>query len=983
MHTSKIGYGCLEVLTLALWLAGCDANRPAIEAPEPPPPPPLQLATEPAPSAETLPEKPKTEEPPTEPQVQGTRTGENAPVEDEPAPPVASELTYNGKTVTAAFFTTLSLSDRATILSTISNPKVKDNFAATLTPQDTEAMITLLQERVAVLPRLGEQIGADRETIDAQIQRNQDLITYLTGDRDHPEYTIFIEKPVTPEYFRTLSAYDKAVVLKLTSNPDTTALYLGLLTEADKEEMLPIVRDRIRNLREMGGELGLDKQVVQDTIEKYTRVEQCLIDSLKPAAKEDAPVNATIPREDTPEPNQVAANPTPVNEQTPPAAPPVRETTAPVMQEQVPQKAAPDPWFTDLDAARKEAEKSHRNILLIVTDPQQSELCERMEMDVFSDKTYFLQRAQRFVLVKQDLAAVRQAAQANQPVDMAFLRRFEMLTPQNQLVEVIGPHVWLLDSQGRPCGRYVCSGSGDRSASDFLSKVRQLETVKDKRDASIQQAEAAQDLDRARFLHEALSTIGSDWIVADSYPDLTQRIIDLDPDNQAGLRDQYRRMLLARSFEALIQQQQWADLVGKLDEYFNCHPTDAQAKEPYLYRFQALFGLQRFEDALSAADDYLQRYEPKEFTRKTRPDSERAVALRGMKIQIHKHLRQWPKVVAEVDQCLTLYRYNLDKDTQGQLFLTKSMALLEMGRPDEAEDALCEAPSSLDDDFKKEEVRLATAINQTRIDRLKARLAEQSVPFAQYNGRTVLPSDFNDLKPEAQYAVLKDAKNDDLRTIYALSLNEANNRALRDHVDRQSVSVSPDQTKLTPAAWKQVNHEYVKVRQILDLTWEEAYWSREANPHVDMFLPNDWVFTADPNRLPNRCLFYLKPRHDTEYSDGIQIFVYRFTGDPLSVDRYKAKYESDLNSQCTVLRKETLTVRSLPAFGYDLRIDGDRPTYVYRVCILGPRAGIEVDCLADSAEGLDRKMPLFREFVRRLVVHGAPATDADLPQHAQ
>lgn len=62
----------------------------------------------------------------------------------------------------------------------------------------------------------------------------------------------------------------------------------------------------------------------------------------------------------------------------------------------------------------------------------------------------------------------------------------------------------------------------------------------------------------------------------------------------------------------------------------------------------------------------LTRYEPEELSTETRPDSQRAIAVRSMKIQIRKHLRQRPKVVADVDQCLNTYRCNLDEDVEGQ-----------------------------------------------------------------------------------------------------------------------------------------------------------------------------------------------------------------------------------------------------------------------------------------------------------------------------
>lgn len=630
-------------------------------------------------------------------------------------------------------------------------------------------------------------------------------------------------------------------------------------------------------------------------------------------------------------------------------------------------------WHTDLETAKKEAQKSQRDILLVVTDPEQSRKCNEMESRLFADKTGFLKPSTRFVLVKLDLSAVRTAVSSGSTVDIAWLRSLELITVENQLKSIDSPHIHLLDKQGRICGGFTCGSIDSRDTGTFMENVTELEDARVKRDVLIDQANAAQGMASAKLLDEALDAIYFSWRKSVVYEDLIERIIALDPDNEAGLRDQYRLDLLRHKIETLVQQQQWGDVVTVLDAYFACHPTDVEAMEPYLYRFHALCQLQRLEDAVSAADDYLERYEPKEFTDFTRLLSERALTLRALKMQLLMNLGQWAKVVTDVDDCLSLYRYKLDNDTKAQLCLSKSQAWFQLGQVDKAEDALYEAPSSYNKEVEKTEAVLTSMIHQARVHEIRTSLTEQSVSFSQYNGRTITPGDFNDLTPEAQYSILKNEKNDELRMLYVLSLNQANNKILRDYTDKQSVNVSSDQQELTPEQWKQVNYEYRKVQMILDLSWEQTYWSRQESPYVDMFLPNDWRYTQDPNRLPDMGIFFLKPEYETEYDYPIEILISWFADSPVTVEQYQEEYESWLNLDETIIRQETLSIRSVPAFGYDIKLDTDERTLrIYRVHIPGPLAGLEIQCIADSSEGLNHHMPLIKEFIRRLIVHGIP-----------
>lgn len=189
-------------------------------------------------------------------------------------------------------------------------------------------------------------------------------------------------------------------------------------------------------------------------------------------------------------------------------------------------------WTTDFEAAKKTAANENKSLLLEFTGSDWCPPCMALHKNVLSTETFENKATGHFVLVKLDF-----------PNDTSGQTEAEMA--QNAMLqekyEVSGyPTILLADAQGRPYSRQV--GYMNESAEDWTADLIEKKTQLAERDALMAKAAAAEGLEKAKLLDEALSGLGDAFSVS-AYADTVKTIIENDPNNEAGLRAKYEGQL--------------------------------------------------------------------------------------------------------------------------------------------------------------------------------------------------------------------------------------------------------------------------------------------------------------------------------------------------------------------------------------------------------------------------------------------------------
>ncbi len=190
-------------------------------------------------------------------------------------------------------------------------------------------------------------------------------------------------------------------------------------------------------------------------------------------------------------------------------------------------------WMTDYAAAKAKAAEEGKDLLLDFTGSDWCIWCQRLDSEVFSKAEFQEAAPKHYILVKLDF-----------PNDKSGQSEAE-IAQNEKLMEEFGvggfPTIFLVDQQGRP---YAQTGYQEGGAPKYVEHLATLQQTKTKRDVAIAAADAAQGVDRAAQLANAIEVIDPElhrfyrpWIeeiVATGSPELKEKFqarlkkLDLD-----------------------------------------------------------------------------------------------------------------------------------------------------------------------------------------------------------------------------------------------------------------------------------------------------------------------------------------------------------------------------------------------------------------------------------------------------------------------
>jgi len=179
-------------------------------------------------------------------------------------------------------------------------------------------------------------------------------------------------------------------------------------------------------------------------------------------------------------------------------------------------------WITDMEAAKTQAAKEKKDLLLDFTGSDWCGWCIKLTDEVFSKEPFKAGTKDKFVLVEIDFP---------QKKELEAKLKEQNKTLQEKMNVQGFPTIILCDATGKP---YAKTGYQPGGPEKYVKSLDELQAVRVKRDqAFADAAKAKDDAEKAKCLVAGLKTM-DDEIVNSSYADVVEKIGQLDKDDKTG-----------------------------------------------------------------------------------------------------------------------------------------------------------------------------------------------------------------------------------------------------------------------------------------------------------------------------------------------------------------------------------------------------------------------------------------------------------------
>lgn len=275
--------------------------------------------------------------------------------------------------------------------------------------------------------------------------------------------------------------------------------------------------------------------------------------------------------------------------------------------------AVPGGWTDDYEAARTEAASSDKDLLLDFTGSDWCGWCIKLREEVFDTEAFKAAAPDDFVMVELDFPN-------NVP------QSDEVKAQNAQLGEKFNvqgyPTIILADATGKPYAQTGYQAGGPES---YLAHLDQLQAKREARDEAMAAAESAEGVEKAKALDTAMEAVGLE-LAATHYGDTIGQIIELDVNDEAGLKTKYLSVFNMQKTEAamegVINTLRNGDLdkgLLQLDELIETHqPQGEQLQYILTIKGRVHYELGQMESAVEALNDSV----------KVAPDSDMAAMIK-------------------------------------------------------------------------------------------------------------------------------------------------------------------------------------------------------------------------------------------------------------------------------------------------------------------------------------------------------------------
>ena len=185
-----------------------------------------------------------------------------------------------------------------------------------------------------------------------------------------------------------------------------------------------------------------------------------------------------------------------------------------------------DTWLEDMDKAIETAKAENKFLLLDFTGSDWCPPCIKLDEEVFSKEEFATKASEHFVLVKLDFPRTKELDEKTKQQNEQWSKKFS--------IEGF-PTVFLIDVDEKPFG---ILGYQEGGVGPYLENLNSLRLAKERFDISLKEANGKKGLEQALALDKAISELDED-IINVYYEDIVKKIVEIDAQDQAGLRTKW------------------------------------------------------------------------------------------------------------------------------------------------------------------------------------------------------------------------------------------------------------------------------------------------------------------------------------------------------------------------------------------------------------------------------------------------------------
>jgi thioredoxin-related protein len=271
---------------------------------------------------------------------------------------------------------------------------------------------------------------------------------------------------------------------------------------------------------------------------------------------------------------------------------------------------AAEGWVLDFEKAKAQAAKEGKSILMEFTGSDWCPPCISLQKNVLSKDVFKTEMPKSFVLLKLDSPRDKSKQTPEE------IEQYNTLSAKYGIRGV--PTIFLADAKGRPY--YESVGYSGDPADKYVANLKEQLGTLAKRNAAFAKAEKTSGSEKAKLLAEGLSLV-DDEMALKTYGDVVSQIIELDADNEAGLKAKFAGLKNSVGFKAELEatmrgnSSKPEDTLAAIDKLIaEKKPTGAALQEAIFYK-----GSIHFQTDKAKAKEFLleaQKLAPKSETGK-------------------------------------------------------------------------------------------------------------------------------------------------------------------------------------------------------------------------------------------------------------------------------------------------------------------------------------------------------------------------------
>ncbi len=225
-----------------------------------------------------------------------------------------------------------------------------------------------------------------------------------------------------------------------------------------------------------------------------------------------------------------------------------------------PALAGGEGWTSDFEAAKKEAAKSGKDLLVDFTGSDWCGWCIKLNKEVFQHDEFKDGVKDSFVLVELDF-----------PRDKSIISD-ETLAQNKELGKKYAvrgyPTILLLDAEGRP---YAKTGYRKGGPEAYVAHLNEFRKSREARDEAFKKAAASEGVEKAKALVEGLDSLAISEAAMDKfYGETIAKIKETDPEDETGYTERgavkERLMAFQKSLQGFAKNKDWQGATALVDE---------------------------------------------------------------------------------------------------------------------------------------------------------------------------------------------------------------------------------------------------------------------------------------------------------------------------------------------------------------------------------------------------------------------------------